>query len=254
MNNTRKSALLYNLFPVNNWREVTLELLSDATHDDLFIHVALPWWFYLQPWKILQVKQFLEQHLPRLRRLWYSTNRRKQGETIGFETFRQQIDWNAYQLLSYLHSKGVSKRKWRNPNVRDWRRLMHYFVIERHELCLQAFAAGYVTYGCNRLTAADLSPTAPQAVREAGFIYGGNFVSLNLELAREAFLSAPIIPNYFGVEAFWGQLCPLSKAYSAHQSGIENHYETPYPRDCYAASEQCESVTAQSQSPQTLCN
>jgi hypothetical protein len=37
-----------------------------------------------------------------------------------------------------MHAKGVSRERFQNPNVTDWRRLMEHFVVERWHDCLAA--------------------------------------------------------------------------------------------------------------------
>ncbi|MCB1199969.1 MAG: hypothetical protein KDK41_04945 [Leptospiraceae bacterium] len=229
-----KSVLLYNLCPLNNWEELTLALLSDHNHDKLYIHVSMPLKNYLGFRKKSILDKLAKYTEPT--NIFFSKNVRKKGESIGFNKFRTFIDFDSFNIATYIHSKGVSKRKYKSQNVRDWTMMMHYFLIERHDLCKQAFKKGYHLYGCNLMLNSDLDNGAPPLLLKTPFLYSGNFVSINLDILRDRFLSNICAPDYYGPEAFWGKLTKLEKAYIAHKSPISNHYQESYPREMYVIS------------------
>ena len=225
------SVLLYNLFPVHHWRSLTATLLQYCQHDDVFIHVSLPV-LKAVPWEIHRIKKYLLRYTDE-QRIFFSLNSRKKGESQGFEEFRKRIDFANYSIATYIHSKGVSKRKWRSQNVYDWTMLMKYFVVDRMDLCRHAFSEGYKLYGCLLLNKEQMALNNEQAFCQSSFHYSGNFVSVNLDTLRQEFLAESLVPDFFGVESFWGRLCDVRDAYNAHTTGIKNHYDEPYPEINY---------------------
>lgn len=223
-----QSLLLYNLYPVNNWKELTIHLLKNVPHTHIAVHISSNWIDNL-----LYKKSFLRfvYSVPKVKYVFLSQNDKQIAEVIGFEKLRRSIDFHQYDLVTYMHSKGVTKPG--NTFVKDWVELMRYFQIDRHDLCLKAFQEGYGLYGVNlgkyeggeRLYVNRLSD----------FHYSGNFVSVNLELLRETFLNIPCDKDYYGVEGFWGKLCPYELAFNAHTSSpaITNHYRERYPETLY---------------------
>ncbi len=224
-----KSIIFYNLYPKNHWKELTLFLLSNVPHDDIVINVALDRWDRL--FKKKSITKFL-QPIPKVKAIYFTENS-KMGEVPGFENMRKQIDLSGYNILTYLHSKGVTKPN--NPNISDWVKLMHYFLIERFDLCKEAFANGCILYGVN-LSEEQLSNSYNYGPSKfSNFHYSGNFVSMNLSMVRDKFIKTPIDPDYFGLEGFFGKLCDYRYAYNAHLSSnnIRNHYIEHYPEKFY---------------------
>ncbi len=224
-----KSALLYNLYPVGDWKSITKKLISDIPHDEIIIHVSLDRYQYLF-WK------FIEKELKsysKVSRLLRSKNVRNLGETIGFGKLKECIKPGKYSLVTYFHSKGVTKPK--NENIQDWVEMMRYFHIDKFELCQQKFAEGYHLYGVNLGSYSNGERYGPYQFSD--FHYSGNFVSVNLDLIGDRFFEMPCDPDYFGVEGFWGKLTTLDKSFCAHLSSenIKNHYLEPYPPELYTS-------------------
>lgn len=219
-----KSILLYNLYPKSYWKELTLQLLSNVPHDTIVINVALDTtdaWFRKK-----KIERFLRT-IPKVDRIYFTRNDRRLGEVPGFDNMRRNTDFSGYDIVTYMHSKGVTKPA--NSNIRDWVELMRYFQVEKAALCRQKFEEGYILYGVKlaRYTGGERIKT----YRFCDFWYGGTFVSCNLRLAREKFLQTPCVQDYYGVEAFWGNLCTIDKAYSAHET--PSLYNQPYPPELY---------------------
>ena len=220
----KKSVLLYHLYPKSYWKELTLKLLSNIPHNDIFIHVSLDWMDKLFRQK--QIRKFLLQ-IPKVKEIYFSDNDKKLGEVIGFNLLKTKIDFTSFSLLTYMHSKGVTKPD--NKNISDWVELMRYFQMDKFDLCKKAFSEGYCLYGVK--LAKYNGGERMLAYKHCDYWYGGNFVSCNLDLLREKFISTPIAKDYYGLEGFWGNLCPVEKAYSAHETG--SLYDTPYPEHLY---------------------
>jgi hypothetical protein len=223
------SAILYNLYPVNHWREVTLDLLSKVSHDSVFICVSLSRLDAL--FRKRKIHSFLKT-IPKVKRVLFVTNNKNLGEVVGFDQLRNCIKDSDFNVVTYLHSKGVTKPG--NKNIRDWVGLMKYFLIDRHTDCISVFQKGYILYGVN-LGAYDGVSDRFGPFRFSDFHYSGNFVSVNLDLIKDKFFATTCDADYFGVEGFWGKLTTQEKAFCAHLSSlkISNHYSEPYPEIYY---------------------
>lgn len=238
-----KAVLLYNLYPINHWRELTTQLLKNVPHQEIYIHVSLPLVDLLLPYRKKRILDLLTEFTS-FDHIFFSRNKRVLGETLGFEVFRKNIDFSSHSMLTYMHSKGVSRRKYKSKNVKDWVEMMRYFMIDRFDLCAKAFHQGYHLCGCNLYLRSELPQQgAPEPLLYVPYHYSGNFVSVNMDALRKKFLTTPCDPSYFGVEAFWGKLTPLEKAFCVHQSGIKNHYAHPYPENLYKTSLPSESAS-----------
>lgn len=204
---------------------MTLRLLSVVPHQHLYIHVSLD--RYDRFFRKAKILNFLKE-IPKVKDILTTPNHPQLGEVPGFKHLRKHIDFSSYEIATYIHSKGVTKPL--NPNISDWVELMRYFVVERHDLCIRAFDEGYQLYGVR--LARYKGGKRINCYRFSDFWYAGNFVSVNLEALREQFLSTEVPEDYYGVEGFWGRLCPYEKAYCAHSTPFSLH-DHPYPPELY---------------------
>ena len=215
------TILLYHLYPINNWKEVTSELFSYLPYENIIVHVSLP---DMAEERQAEVASFLRQYP--VDKVLYSPNSGK-GEYDALLRFVKECTFDGYDSLTYLHSKGVTKPD--NPHIQNWRRLMYYFVVQRRELIERAIRRGFVTYGINK------TPVSREAdgFRGSQFFYEGNFVSLNLRKVNLREAVEQLLENdYYGVEGFWGKLCPDRLGFSPFNSGI-NHYRSSVSPDVY---------------------
>ncbi len=223
-----KSVLLYNLYPVGNWKEITEVVLGNVPlHNDIYVNVSFDP-SLLGIIKKYQIKFFLKRY-SKVRKIFFSYNDPKLGEVIGFENLRNNIDFNHYSVLTYTHSKGVTKPE--NKNILDWVKMMTYFVVQRHDLCLKSFEKGYALYGA-QLNKYNYDSPRRHTYKYCDFWFGGTFVSLDLRKLKREFLDTDCVRDYFGVEAFWGNLCDYDKAFSAHNTPF-SLYDHPYPQKNY---------------------
>jgi len=225
----KKSLLFYNLYPKNRWKGITKSLLSNIPHDDIIVHITLT------PWTRIQLKLIQKElkKYPKIKQIIYSFNDKKLGEVRGFQKLKEEIDLKDYQLLTYIHSKGSSKKRKDTQATRDWTEMMRYFVVENLRKAQEVFAKGYYLYGVNLTTHIYSNDTEKLNQPKTNFIYPGNFITINLDALRESFLQTQCHLDYYGVERFWGRLCSLEKAYSAYESHIVNHYENVHPAHLY---------------------
>lgn len=221
-----KAILLYNLFPRTIWKDVTDSILKDVPHDSIVIHVTMP----IIAWiKYPFIKKYLKK-INKVDKIIFSTNNKKLGESKGFERMRTMVDFSPFDIITYAHSKGTSRRRKNTPQIAAWTELMRYFVIERLDICKEKFKEGYMLYGVN------LSQNVSKAPKYSGldtsFIFEGNFVNLNNKLLGEKFLSSNCYKSYYGVERFWGNICSADFAFNVHSSNTD-HYNAVYPKEFY---------------------
>lgn len=223
-----KRILLYHVYPVNNWREITQELFVRTPFDHIVVHVSLP---VDDSVSRTDVISFFTPYS--VSSILFSLNSGT-GEVDALRAFTTHTDLRDFDILTYLHSKGVTKTD--NPHVRAWTSMMRYFVIDRMDLCERAFRRGFVTYGINK------SPVTRVAAgfRGSRFFYEGNFVSLNLRRVnlREA-VERLLENDYYGVEGFWGKLCSFRLGYSPFDSGVNHYTSSVSPKIYRSATGRC---------------
>lgn len=225
-----KSIILYNVYPKNHWKQLTQFLLSDVPHDTIIVNVTMDKWDMILRKK--SIERFLKK-IPKVSKIYFTPNS-SYGEVPGFITMRNDTDLSEYSILTYMHSKGVTKPD--NDNIKDWVRLMHYFIIDKFKQTEEVFSKNYILYGVNLLKIEDWIESSDYGpYRFSDYHYSGNFVSVNLDLIRDKFLNTPVDLDYFGIEGFFGKLCSYEQAYSAHLSTkiIQSHYKEPYPESYY---------------------
>jgi hypothetical protein len=223
--NNNKTVLIYHVYIVNNWKMITQKLLSNVPHDHIYVNINIDWFCI---WKLPFVINWLKRN-KKVQEVFVTLNSKKVAEVAGFEKLRSATKEQNYSLLTYMHAKGVTKPK--NKNIQDWVELMRYFLIDRMDLCLDAFMQGYKLYGVNLgKYCSSNEPYGPY--KFSSFHYSGNFVSINLETLAPQFFNTSIDNDYFGVEGFWGKLCELQEVNCPHSSEV-NHYYEPYPKERY---------------------
>lgn len=205
-----KSILLYNLYLVNNWQQVTEEIFAYIPQDDVYVNINFDWrYFYQIPKALLFLKKY-----QKIRKIFFSTNHASLGEVKGFENFRRKINFDKYKIVTYTHSKGVTKPN--NKYVAAWRELMRYFIMEKFEDTVKAFNEEYYLYGTLLSQNLVNGKLTINKTLNVSHWYRGTFVSINLNKLRERFLTMPIQQNFYGIEAFFGELCEFERCYNAH--------------------------------------
>ncbi len=223
-----RSVLLYNLYPLNKWKEITDSLLAGLGHDDIIVHINIP---KRNALAAIIAYNYVKK-IRKVRDIYFSLNYKFKGESKGFETFRKFVDFDNYDVASYIHSKGTSRKRKDTQPIKSWTELLRYFVVERLDLAIQSFERGYYLYGVNLseqvLKERDGSVISP----DSNFLYQGNFVTINLNELREKFLTTKCKQHYYGLEMFWGSLCSINKAFEVHNSKVD-HYNEVYLESNY---------------------
>lgn len=227
-NNQTPSVLLYHIYIVNNWKEVSFRLLKKTYHKHIYVHVSYDWY---RPFSLLAALIYFKS-IPKVKRVLFTPNKKTLSEVAGFVKFKRYVPWKHYDLMTYMHGKGVTKPQ--NKNVEDWVEFMRYFQIEKEHLCYKAFSEGFCLYGVN-LGVYDGHSKRVGPYVFSNFHYAGNFVTINLKALQHKLLDTPIDDDYYGLEAFWGKLCSVERAFCGHLSSptINNHYLQPYPPSLY---------------------
>ena len=118
-------------------------------------------------------------------------------------------NWRNCKLL-YLHTKGITHN---SGNVVDWRKYLSYFMINKHEECLEKLSH-YDAVGCNYLT-------------EPYPHFSGNFWWANTDYIQS--IDRPLQTRH---DPEWWILSNTTNFYPIHNSNI-NHYHSPYPKFLY---------------------
>ena len=221
-----KSILFYHIYLLNNWKAVTDQLLKNIPHDTIIVNVSYDLRYI---YKLPLVYLYLRKN-PKVKHIFFTANDAKYGEILGFDKMRKRINLDDYNILTYMHAKGVTRVN--NQKVAQWRELLRYFIVDRFDLCIEAFQKGYALYGANLYQYKPEDGPRQRVALHTDFWFRGNFASLNLDLLRDKFTQIEVKQNYFSVEGFWGQLCDADLVYCPHDSQV-NHYETAYPENLY---------------------
>lgn len=223
-----KSLLLYNLYPKNNWRQVTKQVIGKVPfHEAIIVNITLDKWD-----RRINKHKYITWYLkrfPKIKKIIFTLNNPTLGEVPAFDNLRKQIDFDYYDIVTYTHSKGVTKPK--NKNIQDWVKMMTYFLVERHDLCIKAFNDGYYLYGTQK-NEYNYNRIREKTYKYCDYWYAGTFVSVNLNKVKKEFISTNCPENYYGVEAFFGKLCDEKFAYCAHKSPF-SLYDKEYPSSSY---------------------
>lgn len=207
-----RSILLYHIYPINHWKEITDFLFQKLPFHKIVVHVSLP---QGEDHRKGELETYFNNY--GVHQFLYSANSGK-GEVDAMKSFVAQRLYEGFDLLTYMHCKGVTKPD--NKNIENWTRLMRYFIIEKMEQCKKVFRKGYVAFGINKT----VPNQEDEGFRGSNFFYEGNFVSLNLKAVDlEQAVARHLEDSYYGLEGFWGKLCPYKKGYAIFNSGI-NHY------------------------------
>ena len=149
----------------------------------------------------------------------------------------------------YFHNKGVSSMGTHIPGgVSDWRKLMHYFNIERWEDCVAKLDDGYDACGINFLKQENLNQDT--FTEEQKFLcnhFAGNFWWAKSSLLREfpdpldidvycdtTYMMEHLKTYRYAFEIWISCGCKpdYSNYYSFHQSNV-HHYFDFYPKENY---------------------
>ncbi|HYV89717.1 MAG TPA: glycosyltransferase, partial [Candidatus Polarisedimenticolia bacterium] len=158
-----------------------------------------------------------DRHAGRIRLINHSRDASR-AEAPTLTLIRLFAEFHRQARILYLHTKGASHPQPTLQNA-DWRRMMLYFLVERHEQAIAALTSADVV-GCNLLE-------APKRH------FSGNFW-----WAKASYLAglAPV-PAGDRHEAEWWVLSGQNaRAQSLHDSGVHHHHAF-YGRAAYAGEE-----------------
>lgn len=160
-------------------------------------------------------KEKLKQDLSFFHKVETFLKPNKETEADTLKMIQNYCKSNSGKIL-YIHSKGVTKPN--NKNIQDWVNLMEYFLIEKHEKCLEALD-NHDVCGVNYL------PSKPH--------YSGNFWWANSKhINRLRELKAEKIDRLY-CEYWLFDIQDTIKRKEIYNSGLD-HYKNSYPREKYA--------------------
>lgn len=166
-------TLLYHIYPVNHWRQITAQVLRfSSIFDKVLISVA-------GRDRVIDVESLagglVRSHLSM--------------RCIG-DNLHEPDSWNAHflpEVLSrpddtyfYCHSKGVTRPD--NACVGQWREMMLYFLLERYEDYVAPKIPQYGFVGVER------KPGRPGAGCHCSWYYAGNFWWMNPAMLEQPLL------------------------------------------------------------------
>jgi hypothetical protein len=225
---SQSSILFVHVYLKNDWKTISRNLIRKIPQDRWVLHLAFDLIHVLE---VPRAVNFFKKVEKPPDRIFFSEKRKGLGKVHGFRKFLKKVDLSPYKALTYVHAKGVTKPA--DPHVQDWVELMRYFHMERRDLMWKAFREGYALYGVNLFREGEAPENKGKyAFRYAPYIFRGNFVSANLTMLREKMKDTPVDEDYYGVEGYWGKLCPVDQAFCVHESGL-SHYTHPYPATRY---------------------
>jgi hypothetical protein len=131
-------------------------------------------------------------------------------------------------LAYYIHTKGVSRD---SDTTRDWRHLMEYFVIARHEDCLRRLAT-HDACGVNWHTHPLPHFSGNFWWTKSSYVRTLPTVQEHADTCSKLSLRDTVVPSWWSCE-FWIGANPRAQIAILHESGV-NHYEVPYPRSRYS--------------------
>ena len=115
-----KSILLLHAYLVNNWKEISKELLDKAPHEDVAVHFS----YDLRYIALLPVAYlFFKNYSPRIKWVFFTSNKTRHSEVMALEKFRKCINFEEYSIATYVHTKGVTMPKNKNWRFADYMRL-----------------------------------------------------------------------------------------------------------------------------------
>lgn len=152
-------------------------------------------------------------------------------------------EWSLYNnsIVLYIHSKGVTRPNTDtisyNDNVWSWRKMMEFFLIEHHDICINKILEGFDVIGCNLV---DHGYDVPSIDNESHRMhFSGNFWWSHTNHIRKL---PPIFPNiqnlhdnklYWACERWILQNYPECKVFEIFKHNKKWFYKYPILKSEY---------------------
>ena len=210
INKQLKTYIYFHICCLENWKEVTENIIATIKNSGLFTIVSEIRCFILG--NMGTIPTFLKDEKIKII---------KTSNELGlYERFTLSHLWNDCQKenfnVLYLHSKGITHKS--NNNIKDWVNYLLYFTCYKY-LEILGLLEIYHTVGVNLLH-----------IKKRHFHYSGNFWWATSWYLKT--LPNTIGPNYLDPE-FWILKNKQVKKHVCLWNSRIGHYKTPYTKDNY---------------------
>lgn len=219
------NVVFWHICEMNNWKKVILDQYETLVSSGLMDSIDKCYIVFLGS-NIKNISWFLEKN-KKLQLMDYSKNLREY-ERLCLHSMLRWSRINVANIL-YIHAKGVSRpntpKHKTNDNIWEWRKMMEYFLIEKHEECIEKLK-DYDVVGCNLI---DMGNDLRIAQENHKLHFSGNFWWSKTNYIRKLPYIVPSIDDLSKNEAYllcerWVlSLYPLTK--------ICEIYRYPYKAD-----------------------
>ena len=176
----KKYYIFYHVYLFGNWKEIVIDQMNTLQNSGLleFSQVKVGVAYYSETDKEIEnCKTILESY--KNVEIIYERHTSGCGESDTLEEL-YKFSKNSIENLKilYLHTKGVTHYKSeREENVKNWRKLMEYFLIDKWQTCVEKLEEGYDCCGVNYQGHAANIKNEIVAIK----IFNGNFFWANSE-------------------------------------------------------------------------
>ncbi len=214
------------IYMVNNWLDIVKSQISKMKKSGLWDKMDKLYIGYIDPNDIYCEEDPIVFKDDKIKIL-YTSKDPKIYESLTLVNL-QYIAGSLGGCVFYVHLKGISRMN--NPFQNDWRELMEYFIIERHELCLRELETNDIVgtnwhlgegYMGAKVRHSRGTPITPH--------FSGNFWWANVSYLKKLPNLIPI-HSRFDCEFWIGKGSP--KVAEVWNSGKYHHFML-YPARCY---------------------
>ena len=149
-----KNYIFYHIFIATNWFDIVTDQLnylkSSNLLNDSFLKIGVVYGVGINKDDCLNKLQELLNGLGDYEIMYFESN----GCCGESPTLKKMIEFSRELIedanILYIHTKVVSQHNSeREVPVREWRKMMEYFLIEKWEYCLEKLNSGYDCCGIN---------------------------------------------------------------------------------------------------------
>lgn len=141
--NSNKNIVFFHICSLNNWDKIFIEQLNLMKKSGLYNNIESINIGFLGEKK--DITPYLND---KIKLVYHSTDLKEyEKPTINKLLEFSKNTKEPYNVL-YLHSKGVSRKKVLKDNIKHWRLMMSYYLINNYKKCINHLKE-YDTVGCN---------------------------------------------------------------------------------------------------------
>ena len=179
-----KFDIFYHIYLLNNWFDIVIEQVDSLKKSLLFQNSEI---------KIgVLYNQYDENEINKLKNIFsneenvtflFIKNNNGDAESNTLECLKRYSDSLVENRnILYIHTKGVTQyRSIREIPVREWRKMMEYFLIGEWENCIEKLNKGYDCCGVNYQNHAATIDGSRKLIK----IFNGNFFWVNSDYIKK---------------------------------------------------------------------